>query len=129
MRPSSGGRSPDIWLISVVLPAPFGPMMACISPAMTSSVTSSVTARLPKFLRSPCSRNTGSEAARSSMTKPSPQPGAESDQAAAGEKDDQYQDRSENHFPVIGEDGQPLLGQKIGSAAAQADVKAPRRAE
>ena len=39
MRPQSGASKPEIWLISVVLPAPFGPMMACNSPGATSSVT------------------------------------------------------------------------------------------
>ena len=47
---------PLIWWISVVLPAPFGPMTAWISPGATSSETSSVTASPPKRLRRPTSR-------------------------------------------------------------------------
>src|ERR1700733_1596270 len=103
MRPPSGDRTPDIWLISVVLPAPFGPMMAWISPGLTSSVTSSVTARLPKFLRSPSSRSTASEGARSSMEDPPPQPGAEPDQSAAGEQNQQRHSRTGDPVPVLGE--------------------------
>ena len=36
--PASGRRSPASWPMSVVLPAPFGPMIACVSPWRTSSV-------------------------------------------------------------------------------------------
>ena len=34
MRPASGASMPEIWLISVVLPAPFGPITACSSPGI-----------------------------------------------------------------------------------------------
>ena len=37
MLPEFGSNCPVSWLISVVLPAPFGPMMACSSPFATSS--------------------------------------------------------------------------------------------
>jgi hypothetical protein len=47
MLPASFLTSPTIWLISVVLPAPLGPMMACTSPARTSRSTWSVTSRPP----------------------------------------------------------------------------------
>jgi hypothetical protein len=39
MVPPCGGNCPVSWLISVVLPAPFGPMIACSSPLATSSET------------------------------------------------------------------------------------------
>ena len=42
MRPESGANWPPSWEISVVLPAPFGPMIACSSPVSTASVRSSV---------------------------------------------------------------------------------------
>jgi hypothetical protein len=42
MRPESGVNCPLSWAISVVLPAPFGPITACSSPAATSSTISSV---------------------------------------------------------------------------------------
>ena len=37
MLPASGASSPESWLMSVVLPAPLGPMTACISPARDGS--------------------------------------------------------------------------------------------
>src|SRR2546429_5582902 len=42
ISPRSEGKVPEIWLMSVVLPAPLGPISAWISPLSTSSVTSSV---------------------------------------------------------------------------------------
>src|SRR5439155_611453 len=53
MRPESVPRLPEIWLIRVVLPAPFGPMSACTSPRATCSVTSSVATTPPKRLDTP----------------------------------------------------------------------------
>jgi hypothetical protein len=38
--PSSGCRKPEITLISVVLPAPLGPIIASISPSFSSKETS-----------------------------------------------------------------------------------------
>ena len=125
MRPSSGGMMPDIWLISVVLPAPFGPMMACISPGMTSSVTSSVTTRLPKFLRRPSRRSSGIRSSSSANRRHSRR--AEPDQSAAREQNDQDQNRPEDHLPVLGDARQPFLGQQIGGAAEDARRRACRR--
>src|SRR3954469_24838889 len=48
MRPLSVASTPEIWPISVVLPAPFGPISACTSPRVTSSVRSSVATTPPK---------------------------------------------------------------------------------
>src|SRR6267378_8638223 len=42
ISPRSEGKLPEIWLMSVVLPAPLGPISAWTSPLLTSSVTSSV---------------------------------------------------------------------------------------
>src|SRR5512138_3281695 len=53
MRPVSVGSTPEIWPISVVLPAPFGPISACTSPRTTSRVTSSVATTPPKRLETP----------------------------------------------------------------------------
>ncbi len=47
MVPASSATSPVISPISVVLPAPFGPMMAWSSPGRTSRLTPSVTLRAP----------------------------------------------------------------------------------
>src|SRR6266436_1779908 len=42
ISPRSEGKLPEIWLMSVVLPAPLGPISAWTSPLFASSVTSSV---------------------------------------------------------------------------------------
>src|SRR5690554_994741 len=47
-RPVVGSRSPESRLRVVVLPAPFGPMMAKISPSWTSNDRSLTAARPPK---------------------------------------------------------------------------------
>src|SRR5207244_11284409 len=62
--PASGLRSPASWPISVVLPAPFGPMIACVSPSSTSRSTRSVARRPPKLLLSPRTATSGSAIAR-----------------------------------------------------------------
>ena len=58
MRPASGVNWPVSCAISVVLPAPFGPITACSSPAATASVRSSVATMPPKRLArlSTCSK-------------------------------------------------------------------------
>ena len=50
MVPEVGGKNPLIRLKKVVLPAPFGPMMAHSSPLATFSETSRTATRLPKRL-------------------------------------------------------------------------------
>src|SRR5436305_4217269 len=92
MRPASGTIRPEIWLINVVLPAPFGPITACSSPGITLSVTSSVTRKPPKFFERFAMRNTGS------ATNHSPQPLGGADQSAARAHRDQHQQRPENHL-------------------------------
>jgi hypothetical protein len=51
--PASGSSLPRMILMSVDLPAPFGPTMATRSPAMMFSETSSNNSRPPKDLESP----------------------------------------------------------------------------
>ena len=50
MEPEVGGKNPLIRLKKVVLPAPFGPMIAHNSPFATSSDTSRTATRLPNLL-------------------------------------------------------------------------------
>src|ERR1041385_5308988 len=50
ISPASARSAPEIWPTRVVLPAPFGPISACTSPARTSSVTASVATTPPKCL-------------------------------------------------------------------------------
>src|SRR5437868_7534670 len=95
--PASGASNPEIWLISVVLPAPFGPITACSSPGATSNVTSSVTRSPPKFLARLSMRSTAS------ATEYPPQPLSHADEPAPGEHRDQHQQRAEDHLPVLGD--------------------------
>src|SRR5215475_3591879 len=111
IRPASGVSNPEIWLISVVLPAPFGPITACSSPGRTSSVTSSVTRRPPKLLARFSMRRTAS------ATAYSPQSRGEPDQPAAREHGDQDQKRSEDDLPVLGDAGKPFLAEDEGRSA------------
>ena len=53
--PALGENNPLMRLKNVVLPAPFGPMMARNSPGSTDSDTSPIAARLPKRLLRPSS--------------------------------------------------------------------------
>src|SRR4051812_41655404 len=119
MRPASGAIRPEIWLIKVVLPAPFGPITACSSPGITSSVTSSVTRKPPKFLARFSMRSTGS------ATNHPPQPLRHADQPAAREYRDQHQQRSKDHLPVLGQAGEPLLSEQ---ERGRADDRAIERA-
>ena len=63
--PASGASSPDSWLISVVLPAPLGPITACTSPGSTVRSTPSVAVQAAEALDQPADREE-----RSSLTLP-----------------------------------------------------------
>src|SRR5260370_206942 len=53
MLPAVGARSPESRLISVLFPAPLGPITACRTPRWTSSETLSTAASPPKTFLSP----------------------------------------------------------------------------
>src|ERR1700677_218937 len=96
MAPASGASSPKSCEISVVLPAPFGPMTAWTSPAMTSSDRESLAARLPKRLVRLSMSKSGSGIGAARM-------GFEQRQhAASGEQGDEDQERSEENLPMLG---------------------------
>src|SRR5213078_1681766 len=108
MVPEFGVNWPVNWLISVVLPAPLGPMMACSSPGATSSDRLSV-ARMPPNRRTRFStRNRGSATAY-----PPDQP----HNATPREQHDQKQHRPHDHRPVFGELRQQLFQQEIHDRA------------
>src|SRR6516165_2535840 len=92
--PACGITWPVSWPISVVLPAPFGPMIACSSPRLTSSDTLSVATMPPKRRESFCTRSSGS------VTREPPE---QSDDAAAPEQHDQQQQRAHEQRPVFGD--------------------------
>src|SRR5690348_3496816 len=103
--------------MSVVLPAPFGPITACSSPGRTSSVTSSVTRSPPKFFVSLSIRSTGS------ATEHPPQSLRDADEPATGKHRDKNEQRTEDHLPVLGEAGQPLLGEQERGGADDRPVQ------
>src|SRR2546423_9432295 len=92
MHPASEPISPASWPISVVLPAPLGPMMACSSPFGTQSETASEAMTPPKRLVSASISSSGSATARSRQ---------QSVNSAACKQNDQQEERSEHDLPVF----------------------------
>ena len=70
MVPAMRRSCPVNWLISVVLPAPFGPMIACNSPFATSSERWSVAMMPPNRWTSFSTRSSGSATAKTSRAGP-----------------------------------------------------------
>src|SRR5487761_2468293 len=60
MLPLLARNSPDKRLMSVVLPAPLGPITACTSPASSASDTSATAARPPNWRLKPRTTRRGS---------------------------------------------------------------------
>src|SRR5262245_62753864 len=107
--PASGRRLPASWPMRVVLPAPFGPMIACVSPWRTSSVTWSVASSAPNDLHSPSTWSNASLIAAASRQ--------EARQSAPGEEHHQHEDRAEDDLPVGGPRREQVLEQKQGGRA------------
>src|SRR4051812_31161161 len=99
-------------------------MTACNSFGLTSKVRSSVTTRAPNFFRSPSRRSKASVTA-----EPPPQLSRDADETPAREQDDEHEHRPEDHLPILGEAGQPLLGQKIDCGADDRAVERAQPAE
>src|SRR5215813_1907847 len=100
MHPASGAISPASWPIKVVLPAPFGPMMACSSQGSTSSVMSSEATTPPKRLVRRSTRRSGSATAEPRQNGVDP---------AARIEHDQQDQRTQDDRPVLGDAGERLL--------------------
>src|SRR4030088_518741 len=88
MRPASGRRLPASWPIRVVLPAPFGPMIACVSPSRTSRSMPSLARRAPKFLDRPRTSSIGLV--------------EDAGEAALEEDHAEHEERTEDDLPVLG---------------------------
>src|SRR6478752_1628439 len=99
-------------------------MTACNSFGLTSKVRSSVTTRAPNFFRSPSRRSMASVTA-----EPPPQLSRDADETSAREQDDEHEHWPEDHLPILGEAGQPLLSQKIGCGADDRAVERAQPAE
>src|SRR3954467_9349875 len=94
MWPESGRRLPASWLMKVVLPAPFGPMIACVSPSRTARSMPSLARRAPKvFVRA----RTSSMALKNAG------------EAALEEDDREHEQRPEHRLPVLGPTLQDLF--------------------
>src|SRR5688572_3777388 len=100
MLPASGTISPANWPISVVLPAPFGPIMACSSPDGTARTMSSDAMTPPKRLVRPLISRRASGTA---------QPSDHAIDAASREQDDAQQHRTQNDLPIFRDAGQDLF--------------------
>src|SRR5262245_40678398 len=85
--PPSGRRLPASWPMKVVLPAPFGPITAWVSPSLTSKSMPSVARSAPKLLTRPRTSSIGF--------------GKDARQAAAEEDDREHEQRAEDHLPVL----------------------------
>src|SRR5688572_4988543 len=90
--PASGSRLPASWLMKVVLPAPLGPITACVSPSVTSKSMPSHARSAPKLLVNPRTRR------RDSRIGFVEDPG----EAAPEENDREDEQRAHQHRPVLG---------------------------
>src|SRR3954468_8253154 len=104
ISPLVGFNSPDSRLTSVVLPAPFGPITAWISPMASSSDTSFTATRPPKRLVNPAVRS-----AISDMTMRRQNAIDERLHAARKRQYDCDDDQSLGELPVLGDTFEPLL--------------------
>src|SRR5580692_4270918 len=108
MLPASGNSCPVNWPISVVLPAPLGPMIACNSPCATSSERWSVATMPPNRRTRFSTRSKGSD--NGSATAHPPQ---QTHDAAAPEYHDQQQQRPHDERPVFRDLRQKLFQHEI----------------
>src|SRR5712691_1367911 len=117
-RPRSGRRLPASWLISVVLPAPFGPMMAWVSPSRTSRLTSSLASSAQKlFVRPRTSRRALFILAEE-----------QSREAAPEEEHRQHQQRTQDQLPVLRPARERVLDQEQREGAEHRPGDAPHAA-
>src|SRR3954464_15479372 len=103
MRPASGRRLPASWLMKVVLPAPLGPITACVSPSRTSKSMPSVARSAPKLLVRPRTSSIGLV--------------EDAGEAAAEEDHREDQQRPEDHLPVLGPAFEHFLDEEQGEGA------------
>src|SRR5947199_2782086 len=94
MRPASGAISPASWAMSVVLPAPFGPITACSSPFGTASEIASDAITPPKRLLTPSISNSASAMAAAHE---------QTVDATAREQHHKQKQRTKNDLRVLGD--------------------------
>src|ERR1700758_5359313 len=120
MLPPCGAISPARSPISVVLPAPFGPMTAWHSPCGMSSAMASAAITPPNRLPKSATCSSGSVMAwRSEQAL----------DAAVQEDRDQEQRRAEEQSGILGDARQRLFEQQIGHGAEHRTEQRPEAAE
>src|SRR5207249_998990 len=112
--PAEGGNSPLMMLNSVVLPAPFGPMIARRSPGSTENVTFLSTSSPAKFLQTCCR-----------LRSATPDPSPDTHDSAAHEQHKHHKQRAQNQLPPPGEQrGQHVLQHHVrGGTEDRADQR------
>src|SRR5499426_4473269 len=134
MRPALGASSPVSWAISVVFPAPLGPMTACSSLRGTSSEMASEATTPPKRLVRASICSSGSATAHLRIrpaAEPRPQ-GRRLEQAvdaATREQHYQQQQRTQNDLPVFGKTRERLLEHQQRHRADQRPERGAHAAE
>src|SRR5579863_2125495 len=118
--PPCGAISPARRPMSVVLPAPFGPITACSSPGGTASVIESAATTPPKRLLRPSICNSGS--ATLAAPKRSRDPAMHVDR-------DQEQERPEDQVGILGDARQRLLQQQKSHRPDQRSEQRAKAAE
>src|SRR5690606_25947765 len=121
IEPESGLIVPAIWLMSVDLPAPFGPIRAWISPGRRSMLTWSVASSAPKLFTRSEMTSTGS-----AMALP---PRQQADDAAAREQYDAEQGEPQEELPALGDAAQPELQHDEDHRAHDRTEQTPDAAE
>src|SRR6185436_6266918 len=99
-RPLEGGRSPASMLMSVDLPAPFGPITACSSPMRASSETSLTAAKPPKWRVSFLVARTTSPTGRPPALE---QRGAHAQQSPRQQQRSEHDEAAHPELPVLAE--------------------------
>src|SRR5659263_192098 len=105
MRPSLGGKAPDRILKKVLLPAPFGPMIAVRSPLRISSVKLSSARNPSNFMPTPWALRTVSPRIASPLiAAPSPSHPVQqrAPDAARKEQHEEHEQRADEKLPVFG---------------------------
>src|SRR4029077_9709698 len=133
MAPALGARSPESMLMSVVLPAPLGPITACTSPRRSSSETSLTAARPPNCLESPLTRRIGSVIG--DLRRAAAQPKREPTDAARQQQHREDDEDSHRQQPMLVEAvedrlvGEEILQQCEGEGAEDRAEEAADAAE
>src|SRR5690242_1049384 len=115
--------------MSVVLPAPLGPMTACTSPMASSSETSLTAASPPKCLDKPSTRSIGSGTARLEMTAELHEGKRKTPQAARQEQDRGDDEKPHGQEPVLGLAGEKILQQHEDEGAEHRPVQCAHAAQ